>query len=114
MEIKTIDIDTNEWFDRLNGNSYFSSVITLNFGMDDVKLIYLGFQYGYGSHYLTESVKALVKYGFIKPEFESRGITHYCRENGIILRHAKYENCLKRELVKFEEAESLNLQNFKK
>ena len=33
MKVKTIDIQAKEWFDKINGNSYFSAVITLNFGL---------------------------------------------------------------------------------
>ena len=31
-----------EWFDKVNGNSYFSSDVTLNYGMNNQKTIKLG------------------------------------------------------------------------
>jgi len=31
--MKTIDINAKEWFDKINGNSYFAGTITLDFGM---------------------------------------------------------------------------------
>ena len=33
-DLKTIDIKTLVWFDKVNGNSYFAQTITLNFGME--------------------------------------------------------------------------------
>ena len=32
IEIKTIDVCTKTWFDKVNGNTYFAQEITLNFG----------------------------------------------------------------------------------
>jgi hypothetical protein len=49
--LKTIDIEAKEWRDKVNGNSYFSSDITLNYGMNDQEIIKLPFQYGYGDFY---------------------------------------------------------------
>ena len=63
--IKTIDIQAKEWFDRLNGNSYFSAIATINFGMEDEKAVKLPFQYGYESHYIDMAFKAF--FFFIVP-----------------------------------------------
>lgn len=60
MKIKTIDVNAKEWFDKVNGNSYFSAIITLNYGMKSDATIKLRFQYGYGSSYLDMTVKELV------------------------------------------------------
>lgn len=57
--IKTIDIQSKEWFDKVNGNSYFSAIITINLGMPDAHNIYVPFQYGYGSQYEYTAFKAL-------------------------------------------------------
>ena len=38
-DLKTIDIEAKEWRDKVNGNSYFSSDITLNYGMDNQEII---------------------------------------------------------------------------
>jgi hypothetical protein len=47
--MKTIDINAKEWFDKVNGNSYFSAVITIDFGMPTQKEYRLPFQYGSGT-----------------------------------------------------------------
>ena len=100
MKIKTIDINANEWFDKINGNSYFSAVITLNFGMKSEKNIDIPFQYGYGEHYIDVCNQKLIKLDYIKNN--NRSYTHlwqYAEDNNIILRTSKKENCLKRELL---------------
>jgi hypothetical protein len=35
--INTIDIQAKEWFDRINGNSYFSGQVTLDYGQETEK-----------------------------------------------------------------------------
>lgn len=48
-DIKTIDVQTKTWFDKVNGNTYFAQRITLNFGMDNEFEFINPFQYGYSS-----------------------------------------------------------------
>ena len=45
MKIKTIDLNAKEWFDKINGNSYFSAVMVLNYGLKNAYVINLKFQY---------------------------------------------------------------------
>lgn len=99
MNIKTIDVNAKEWFDRANGNSYFSVVITLNFGMEDQKEIGVPFQYGYGDKYRHVVFEQLEKDGYITPTDKQYTLWQYCEDNNIILRHSKKERCLKREVV---------------
>lgn len=96
IEIKTIDINAKEWFDRVNGNSYFAAIVTVNFGMENEKSILLPFQYGYGNHYVDMAGRALINAGLI-PDTKDV-LWRYCDENKIILRKSKQENCLKRDL----------------
>lgn len=100
MKIKTIDIQAKEWFDKVNGNSYFSANITINYGMKTQKTIFLPFQYGYGSHYQDVAGKELLKLKLVKQKLNSTyfSLWRYCEDNKIILRTSKRENCLKREL----------------
>ena len=103
MKIKTIDITALEWFDRINGNSYFSTTITLNYGMKDQKEIDMPFQYGYGDHYIDKANQELVKQGYREGQRHENGsypaLWRYCKENNIILRTTKHVNCKKRELL---------------
>jgi hypothetical protein len=54
--IKTIDVSCKEWFDKVNGNSYFSAQVTLNHGMEDEVTYKIPFQYGYGDQYRHEAL----------------------------------------------------------
>ncbi len=99
-QIKTIDINAKEWFDKINGNSYFSAEIIINFGLKNSKLITLLFQYGYGDQYRFKAFEA------IKKElncFRAMDVyTSYWRayeKYNIIVRHNLKTNCLKRELL---------------
>lgn len=97
MQIKTIDVNAKEWFDKINGNSYFSAIITLNYGMKTDATIKLPFQYGYESHYLDMAVKELADRKLIKVD-KRTSLWAWCEDNNVILRYSKLENCLKRDL----------------
>lgn len=96
MKVKTIDIEAREWWDRVNGNSYFDCSITVNHSMKSEENFYLPMQYGYGDQYETEAKFTLMQHGVI--EKTMYGIAQYCRENNIILRRRKIENCKKSDL----------------
>ncbi len=93
IQVKTIDIQAKEWFDKVNGNSYFSGVITVNFGMPDERTFKMPFQYGYGEQYLQEAKALLFCIGYIHTKS-----SHELREQGIILRASKKENCKKADV----------------
>lgn len=98
MKIKTIDINAKEWFDKINGNSYFSGDITLNYGTKTQKDLKMSFQYGYGDHYIQQAYSLLVKTGYILESDSNISLSRYCRDKNIILRTSKQENCKKRDL----------------
>jgi len=97
MEVKTIDVNAKEWFDKANGNSYFSGTITTNFGMDDAKEYIMPFQYGYGDHYIDMAKCQLTEHNRISPDL-MQDLPRYCRENDIILRNSIQRGCKKRDL----------------
>lgn len=98
-KVKTIDVNSLEWFDKVNGNSYFAGTIKVNFGMENEHRIYMPFQYGYGSQDEQEAKAELIKAGFIPEKtIGYYGLSTYCRENGIIYRHKKTDRCKKNEL----------------
>ena len=94
-KIKTIDINAKEWFDKINGNSYFSGSITINYKMKTEKIFDIPFQYGYGDHYRDVALKTLIKNGYFKNVDKTWDL--YEKQN-IIARYNKKENCLKQEL----------------
>lgn len=95
--MKTLDIICLEWFDKVNGNSYFAATITIDFCTETEKTLHLPFQYGYGDHYKDMAMRKLMQEGYIVSD-DRTALWRYCRENNIILRTTKHENCLKREL----------------
>ena len=97
MKIKTIDLNAKEWFDKINGNSYFTCEIIINYKMKDEKLIKLPFQYGYDSQYEYESFKAIIEELNLKTE--EKHLYQFCRLRNIVLRSDIQKNCLKRELL---------------
>jgi hypothetical protein len=93
-EIKTIDIQTKVWFDKVFGNSYFAQRITLNYGLESEKELVNPFQYGYDS-YDFKAFKFLRNEGVQLPEH----VTGYeLKESGVIVRSSTQRNCLKRDL----------------
>jgi hypothetical protein len=97
-DLKTIDVNAKEWFDKANGNSYFSGTITLNFGMDDAEQMEMPFQYGYGDHYVDMAKCQMTEHNKISPKL-MQPLWRYCEENDIILRNNIQRDCLKRDVV---------------
>jgi hypothetical protein len=99
MKIKTIDVNAKEWFDKINGNSYFSAVVTVNYCMGNQITFKIPFQYGYDSMYEFVAFEELKKRNIIPSlgEFEDLYWRYY-KENDIIYRHSIRTNCLKEVL----------------
>lgn len=101
--LKTIDINALEWFDKVNGNSYFAGTVTVNYGMPDEQTFNMPFQYGYGSQYEQEAFKVLAEAGLTgyndwgKNNRQPWG-TSTLREKGVIVRSHIQKNCKQREL----------------
>lgn len=95
-KIKTIDIQAKEWFDRLNGNSYFAAQIFVNYGLSDEKSFKLPFQYGYESASKSTAIALLFKEGIIETTSQ-----HELREQGITVNWSKQQNCLQRDVKAF-------------
>ncbi len=97
-KVKTLDITAKEWFDRVNGNSYFSLQVTINYQMKNEVCFSVPMQYGYGDQYKYGALDELVKRGYLPNPPKRTVFWRYYKENNIIARHTKYENCKKREL----------------
>ena len=80
-----ITILGRRWFDKKNGNTYFSSRIYV-----DGNLVHtIPHEYGYGDHYLDQSFVWLDQNGFVDmPQHQNGGrepARLYCERNGITL-----------------------------
>ncbi len=100
MKVKTIDINARTWFDKVNGNSYFSAIVVIDFSMPTVQEFTLPFQYGYGSQYIDEAKQLLIDKGLITNNGIA-GLYSYCKDNNIILRTNNQTGCLKRDVINF-------------
>ncbi len=108
VKIRTIDVRAKEWFDEINGNSYFSGIIVINQGMKTEKYFKnpykIPYQYGHTNHYIDVANDILNKEKVIKSEEYNNGIGlneplwRYCERNSIILRHDIQRGCKKKEL----------------
>jgi len=96
IKVKTIDIQAKEWFDKINGNSYFAGEVIINFGTKTGQSFNMPFQYGYGNSYEYKALKMLKEQGFIKETHGSE-----LRDAKILLRSSIQRNCLKRELMRY-------------
>jgi cytolysin (calcineurin-like family phosphatase) len=95
MKIKTIDIQANEYWDKVNGNSYFNADISINYGMSNFIRIHIPMQYGYDYSTATRNILNELKYiNTAEP------LWWYCREKKIILRTNLKEGCKYKELIK--------------
>lgn len=93
-ELKTIDIQILEWFDKTYGNTYFASRITLNYGLEAQTEMIIPFTYGHGNHAEFKSYEKIDEYfNLNKGSIGWR----YCNDNNIIVRTNK-RDALKREL----------------
>jgi hypothetical protein len=86
-----LDINAKQWYDKVNRNSYFSAVITI----DKDEEIFIPFQYGYGSQYLDECKSVLTEHNKISC---SQNLSRYCQDNSIEFTENIKLNCKKIEL----------------
>ena len=91
--IKTIDVLTKTWFDKINGNTYFAQKITINRGKKSEETIYNNFQYGYSSyeHFALQFVREhynlktdLTKYEFYSKISFNSEVIRGCRKRELI------------------------------
>lgn len=86
-KMKTLDIKALSWFDKINGNTYFSALVIINFGTSTERTFKIPYQYGYGETYLYEANNILRENNIIDNSIIT-SLWKYCKENDIILRHS--------------------------
>jgi len=84
---RSLFIEGREWFDKVNGNSYFSARIWVDGG----QVAILPFQYGYGSQFEYEAQKKLLELGYLPQEGKSRGLWSIAEEMGFDFYSSKSE-----------------------
>ncbi len=93
--MKTLDINARSWYDKVNGNSYFSAEIVLDYGTETERRYFLPFQYGYGDHYQYETINELKRQKEIDDKISM--LYQLRDEQNVIVRASKIDT-LKRNL----------------
>ena len=88
-----IIITAKEWFDKINGNSYFAVKIEL-----ENETLFIPFSYGYGDSYYYATMKLLSKENYLPEKCTAWEFRSYCKDNNTVLSYSIQRNCLKREL----------------
>lgn len=97
-KVKTIDVNCKEWFDRINGNSYFAGCVIVNYDMPTEKRYNIPFQYGYGIQYEYEAFKVLQDNKVIPQNIDLCPSRYYREVLKAIYRADIIKNCKQREL----------------
>jgi hypothetical protein len=82
---RSLFIEGREWFDKVNGNSYFTARIWVDGG----QVAILPFQYGYGDQFIYEAQKKLLELGYLPQEGKSRGLWTIAEADGFDYYSAK-------------------------
>jgi hypothetical protein len=93
--MKTLDINARSWYDKVNGNSYFSAEIVLDYGTETERRYFLPFQYGYGDQYQYETINELKRQKEIDDKISM--LYQLRDEQNVIVRASKIDT-LKRNL----------------
>jgi hypothetical protein len=59
VDINCINVAAKEWFDKINGNSYFSADVQVIYHNKQVKNFKIPFSYGYGDSYIFKALEIL-------------------------------------------------------
>lgn len=70
IKIRSLFVECREWFDKINGNTYFSARIWINGG----QVAILPFQYGYGDQFIYEAQKKLLELGYLPQEGKNQSL----------------------------------------
>lgn len=95
---RSLFVEGREWFDKVNGNSYFSARIFVDGG----QVAILPFQYGYGEQFLYEAQKKLLELGYLPQEGKNASLWSIAQNLGFDFYSSKSETN-KRDMFKIYE-----------
>lgn len=76
--VRSVFVECREWFDKINGNTYFSARIWINGG----QVAILPFSYGYGDFYIYEAQKKLLELGYLPQENKNNSLFTISQQMG--------------------------------
>src|SRR6056297_1942009 len=98
-KVKEIKVTAKEWFDEVNGNSYFSAIIEVEFKDLSRKKFKIPFQYGYGTQYEYAAFQKLINEGILNKNCGwETSLSKNCRKNNIKLSRKIIKDCTKKEV----------------
>lgn len=95
---RSLFVEGREWFDKVNGNSYFSARLWVDGG----QVAILPFQYGYGEQFLYEAQKKLLELGYLPQEGKNASLWSIAENLGFDFYSSKSETN-KRDMFKIYE-----------
>ena len=95
---RSLFVEGREWFDKVNGNSYFFARLWVDGG----QVAILPFQYGYGDQFLYEAQKKLLELGYISQEEKNASLWSIGKNAGFDFYSSKSETN-KRDMFKIYE-----------
>lgn len=102
--IQTVDVNALEWFDKVNGNSYFAGKVIMNYGTDDQITLELPYQYGYGEQYEYSALEAIkTALDLVRETPGPYSLWRFCDSHSIKLRSNK-RSAKKAELKQIKKA----------
>jgi hypothetical protein len=98
MRIKTIDIQAKEWRDNINGNTYYSARVTLNYGIANEKRYYIPFQYGNAYGMAEPEILTILINDGLADNTKYSSFRKWITEEKIIKREFTEKNCRQRDV----------------
>jgi hypothetical protein len=95
VSIKTLSIHGKHWFDKVNGNSYNSVQVVVNFGLKNEFYFCLPFSYGYGDYYIQRTIEELVRLGALSDYNKFHELQ---RNNKIVVNAYIEKHCKQRDV----------------
>jgi hypothetical protein len=92
---ESVFVEVREWFDKVNGNSYFSAKVHVN---GEVAFT-MPMEYGYGSHSEYRAFEELTKRGYLPENTEHKAWTWFIRDLGVTYYYTKCDSH-KRDMFK--------------
>lgn len=93
-DLDSVIIEAKEWYDKANGQSYFSARIHVNNAM----IFFLPFENGNGDYYLQSAMEKMIAEKFIPSSPAEHQLSRYCAKRGILF-HATICPALKRDTI---------------
>jgi hypothetical protein len=91
---RSIFIEAREWFDKANGNSYYSAVVWV----DNRHVFTTGMVYGYEFAYEYDATEKLIELGYLPESLAGKSI-RWAKDLGLDVYTVKYD-ARKRDLWK--------------